>query len=135
MIGSPNYVRKIYDGDGSAFGLEGPEGSGEIEALFADFYADRGLAFEETEISFRSDYAAFFDTDNDLVRHAGIQPEVIEYLKQPPSKAKLAEFARATGLGVRGLLREKGTPYAELGLGDPKWTDDELLDLCSSTPF
>jgi Zn-dependent M28 family amino/carboxypeptidase len=63
MIGSPNYVRKVYDGDGSAFGLAGPDGSGDIEALFGDFYADRDLAFEETEISFRSDYAAFFDND------------------------------------------------------------------------
>ncbi len=70
-----------------------------------------------------------------LIRHAGLQPEVIEYLKQPPSKAKLAEFAQATGLGVRGLLREKGTPYAELGLGDPKWTDDELLDFMQQHPI
>ena len=70
-----------------------------------------------------------------LLRHAGIQPEVIEYLKQPPSKAELAEFARATGLGVRGLLREKGTPYAELGLDDPKWTDDELMDFMQQHPI
>ncbi|HEX2029728.1 MAG TPA: M28 family metallopeptidase [Nitriliruptorales bacterium] len=61
MIGSPNYVRFVYDGDGSAFGLAGPDGSGAIEELFVDFYADRGLASEPTEISFRSDYAAFFD--------------------------------------------------------------------------
>jgi Zn-dependent M28 family amino/carboxypeptidase len=61
MIGSPNYVRFVYDGDGSAFGLAGPDGSGAIEALFQDFYADRGLAFEPTQIDFRSDYAAFFD--------------------------------------------------------------------------
>jgi Zn-dependent M28 family amino/carboxypeptidase len=61
MIGSPNFVRKVYDGDGSAFGLAGPEGSADIEALFGGFYDDRGLAYEETEISFRSDYAAFFD--------------------------------------------------------------------------
>jgi len=62
MIGSPNYVRFIYDGDGSAFGLEGPEGSATIESFFEQFYDDRGLAFESTEISFRSDYAAFFDS-------------------------------------------------------------------------
>lgn len=61
MIGSPNYVRFVYDGDGSAFGLAGPPGSDVIEALFEDFYARRGLAFEPTEIDFRSDYAAFFD--------------------------------------------------------------------------
>lgn len=61
MIGSPNYVRFIYDGDGSAFGLAGPPGSDEIETLFQDFYGERELAFEPTEIDFRSDYAAFFD--------------------------------------------------------------------------
>ena len=62
MIGSPNFVRFIYDGDGTAFGLEGPKGSAVIEKFFEDFYGDRDLAFEPTEISFRSDYAAFFDS-------------------------------------------------------------------------
>jgi len=62
MIGSPNFVRFIYDGDGSAFGLEGPPGSEAIEKFYENFYADRGLASEPTEISFRSDYAAFFDS-------------------------------------------------------------------------
>jgi Zn-dependent M28 family amino/carboxypeptidase len=61
MVGSPNYVRFIYDGDGSTFGLAGPPGSEAIEALFADFYTGRELAFEPTEIDFRSDYAAFFN--------------------------------------------------------------------------
>lgn len=61
MVGSPNYVRFVYDGSGDAFGLPGPQGSAQIEQLFNDFYAARGLAFEPTEISFRSDYAAFFD--------------------------------------------------------------------------
>ena len=70
-----------------------------------------------------------------LIRHAGIEPEVIEYLKAPPSKARLAHLADATGLGVRGLLREKGTPYAELGLDDPKWTDEELLDFMQQQPI
>lgn len=70
-----------------------------------------------------------------LIRHAGIEPEVIEYLKAPPSKARLAGLAAATGLGVRGLLREKGTPYAELGLDDPKWTDEELLDFMQQHPI
>lgn len=62
MIGSPNYVRFIYDGDGSAFGLQGPGGSQIIERTFERFYERRGKAFEPTEISFRSDYAAFFDS-------------------------------------------------------------------------
>jgi len=61
MVGSPNYVRFVYDGDGSAFGLAGPPGSGAIEELFVDFYGARGLASEPTQIDFRSDYAAFFD--------------------------------------------------------------------------
>jgi Zn-dependent M28 family amino/carboxypeptidase len=61
MIASPNYVRFVYDGDGSAFGLAGPMGSAQIEELYEDFYASRGLAWEPTQISFRSDYAAFFD--------------------------------------------------------------------------
>jgi Zn-dependent M28 family amino/carboxypeptidase len=61
MIGSPNFVRFVYDGDGSAFGLAGPAGSDAIEAFFTDFYAAGGLESEETQISFRSDYAAFFD--------------------------------------------------------------------------
>ena len=56
-------MRFIYDGDGSTFGLEGPTGSAAIEAQFEDFYADRGLAFEATQIDFRSDYAAFFNND------------------------------------------------------------------------
>lgn len=60
MIGSPNYVRFIYDGSGDAFGLAGPPGSAAIEQLFENFYASRGLASTPTEISFRSDYAAFF---------------------------------------------------------------------------
>jgi Zn-dependent M28 family amino/carboxypeptidase len=60
MIGSPNFVRFIYDGDGSAFGLQGPPGSDVIEKFFEDFYGARDLASEPTQISFRSDYSAFF---------------------------------------------------------------------------
>ncbi len=61
MIGSPNFVRFIYDGSGDAFGLAGPAGSAAIETLFENYYSSRGLAFAPTEISFRSDYAAFFN--------------------------------------------------------------------------
>jgi len=61
MVGSPNFVRFVYDGSGDAFGLPGPDGSAAIEDGFNKFYADRGLAFEPTQIDFRSDYAAFFD--------------------------------------------------------------------------
>lgn len=70
-----------------------------------------------------------------LIRHAGIEPTVVEYLKQPPSKAQLRELLAAMGLGVRELLRERGTPYAELQLGDPKWSDDELLDFIGQHPI
>ena len=63
MIGSPNFVRFIYDGDGSEFGLAGPEGSAGIEKFFENWYMRNGLAYEPTEISFRSDYAAFFDNN------------------------------------------------------------------------
>jgi arsenate reductase (glutaredoxin) len=64
----------------------------------------------------------------DLIRHAGIEPTVIEYLKTPPSKATLKELLAAMHVSVRELLREKGTPFAELDLGNPKWTDEQLLD-------
>ena len=69
-----------------------------------------------------------------LIRHAGIEPTVVEYLKAPPSKAELQALLQAMNLPVRALLREKGTPYAELDLGNPKWTDDELLDAIGRHP-
>lgn len=70
-----------------------------------------------------------------MIRAAGIAPTVIEYLKTPPSKAELRKLVKATGGSARALLREKGTPYAELGLADPKWTDDELLDFIGKHPI
>jgi arsenate reductase len=70
-----------------------------------------------------------------LIRNAGVEPHVIEYLKCPPARAMVAELAKRTGLGVRGLLREKGTPYAELGLGDPSLSDDRLLDAIAKRPI
>ena len=70
-----------------------------------------------------------------LLRHAGLQPVVIEYLKTPPSKEELRRIIAAMGCSVRELLREKGTPYAELNLGDPKWSDDELLDAMLAQPI
>jgi arsenate reductase len=70
-----------------------------------------------------------------LLRHAGLDPEVIEYLKTPPGKEKLRELLAAMDLPVRGLLREKGTPYAELGLADAKWTDEQLLDFMVQHPI
>jgi arsenate reductase len=70
-----------------------------------------------------------------LIRHAGVEPEVVEYLKTPPSTATLRSLLAAMGMPVRQLLREKGTPYAELGLADPKWSDDELLDFIARFPI
>ena len=59
-----------------------------------------------------------------LIRNSGVEPRVIEYLKTPPSRAELVDLIARMGIPVRDLLRRKGTPYDELGLGDPKWTDD-----------
>ena len=70
-----------------------------------------------------------------LIRNSGAEPEVIEYLKTPPTKAKLQELLSALGLGARALLREKGTPSAELGLADAKWSDDQLLDFVVQHPI
>jgi len=70
-----------------------------------------------------------------LLRHAGLEPTVVEYLKTPPSKDEWRVLAAATGQPLRSLLREKGTPYAELGLADPKWSDDELLDFVVQHPI
>ena len=70
-----------------------------------------------------------------MIRQSGEEPEVIEYLKTPPSRARLIELIAAMGIRPRDLLREKGTPYAELGLGDPKWSDDELIDAMQEHPI
>jgi arsenate reductase len=70
-----------------------------------------------------------------MIRHAGIEPHVIEYLKTPPSRTMLQQLALRMGLSVRELLREKGTPYGELGLGDPALTDDQLLDAMMAHPI
>jgi arsenate reductase len=70
-----------------------------------------------------------------LLRHAGIEPVVIEYLKTPPSKDRLRALVQAMGISVRDLLRRKGTPYDELRLDDPKWTEDQLLDFMVRHPI
>ena len=70
-----------------------------------------------------------------MIRQSGEQPVVIEYLKNPPDRARLIELTKAMGVSVRALLREKGTPYAELGLADPKWSDDQLLDFMLAHPI
>lgn len=70
-----------------------------------------------------------------MIRQSGEEPKVVEYLKAPPSRTRLVELIEAMGISPRGLLREKGTPYAELGLNDPKWSDDELVDLMLAYPI
>ncbi|MCF8470647.1 MAG: arsenate reductase (glutaredoxin) [Parvibaculum sp.] len=69
-----------------------------------------------------------------MIRQSGIEPTVIEYLKTPPSRARLLELLAAMEISPRALLREKGTPYAELGLADSKWSDDQLIDAMLEHP-
>jgi arsenate reductase len=69
-----------------------------------------------------------------MIRNAGIEPHVVEYLKTPPSRALLIELIERAGLTPRALLREKGTPYAELGLGDESLSDEALLDAMMTHP-
>lgn len=70
-----------------------------------------------------------------MIRQSGVEPDVIEYLKTPPSREKLVELVKAMGISARALLREKGTPYRELGLDDPKWSEDELIDQMLAHPI
>ena len=70
-----------------------------------------------------------------LIRNAGIEPHVVEYLKTPPNRTLVRQFAERAGITVRDLIREKGTPYAELGLSDPSLTDDQLLDAVAEHPI
>ncbi|MCZ2499098.1 arsenate reductase (glutaredoxin) [Xylophilus sp. Kf1] len=70
-----------------------------------------------------------------LIRQAGIEPTVVEYLRTPPDRETLQALIADTGLPTRDLLRQKGTPYAELGLDDPKWTDDQLVDCMLRHPI
>ena len=70
-----------------------------------------------------------------LIRNAGIEPTVIEYLKHPPDRATLKDLLRRMQISPRALLREKGTPYAELGLAATRWTDEELIDQMLAHPI
>ena len=70
-----------------------------------------------------------------LIRNSGAEPDVIEYLKTPPGKERLQQLLAAMGIPACELLRQKGTPYEELGLGDPKWTEDELVDFMVLHPI
>jgi arsenate reductase len=70
-----------------------------------------------------------------LIRNAGFEPTIIEYLKTPPDRQTLLGLIKRMGSGVRELLRRKGTPYDELGLDDPKLTDDQLIDAMLANPI
>ncbi|SFS35594.1 arsenate reductase (glutaredoxin) [Methylobacterium sp. yr668] len=70
-----------------------------------------------------------------MIRNAGIEPHVVEYLKTPPTRALLLQLLDRAGLSVRDVLREKGTPYAELDLGNPDLTDGQLLDAVAAHPI
>jgi arsenate reductase len=73
-------------------------------------------------------------TTGGVARRRGVEPEVIEYLKTPPSRAELKRLVQAMGVQLRDILRQKGTPYEELDLANPKWTDEELLDFIEQHP-
>ena len=70
-----------------------------------------------------------------MILNAGVEPHVVEYLKTPPSRTMVTQLVRRMGISVRALLREKGTPYAELGLGNGTLTDDQLLDAMMAHPI
>jgi arsenate reductase len=70
-----------------------------------------------------------------MIRQSGEEPVIVEYLKHPPDRARLRALADAMGVPIRALLREKGTPYAELDLGNPKWSDDQILDFMLAYPI
>lgn len=70
-----------------------------------------------------------------MIRQSGEEPLVVEYLVTPPSREELAALIQAMGIPVRDLLRRKGTPYDALGLDDPKWTDEELIDFMMAHPI
>jgi arsenate reductase (glutaredoxin) len=70
-----------------------------------------------------------------MIRNAGIEPHVIEYLKTPPTRAQLKQLVARMGISVRDLLREKGTPYKELGLANEGLTDDQLLEAMMAHPI
>lgn len=70
-----------------------------------------------------------------LIRNSGVEPTIIEYLKSPPGKERLQQLLAAMDISAHSLLRQKGTPYDELGLSDPKWTENELVDLMLQHPI
>ena len=70
-----------------------------------------------------------------MIRQSGVEPNIVEYLHTPPSRAELKALLQGMGMTVREVLREKGTPYAALDLGNPQWTDEQLLDFVAQHPI
>ena len=70
-----------------------------------------------------------------LIRNSGVEPEMVLYLETPPSKEQLKKLIADMGIPVRDILRQKGTPYEELDLGNAKWNDEELLDFMMAYPI
>lgn len=70
-----------------------------------------------------------------LLRNAGIEPQVIEYLKTPPDRTELTDLIKCMNVPVRDMMRRKGTPYDELSLDDPKWTNEQLIDFMLQHPI
>lgn len=70
-----------------------------------------------------------------MIRQSGEEPVVIEYLKDPPTRERLVELLKVMGISARDLLRQKGTPYDALGLGDSKWTEEELIGFMLEHPI
>jgi len=70
-----------------------------------------------------------------LIRNSGVEPEIVLYLEAPPSKEQLKKLIKDMSVPVRDVLREKGTPYAELDLANPKWSDEDLLDFMLAHPI
>lgn len=70
-----------------------------------------------------------------LIRNSGVEPRIVHYLETPPSREELVGLIAAMGIPVRDVLRRKGTPYDELNLDDPKWSDDELIDFMIAHPI
>ena len=114
MVGSPNYVRFVYDGSGNEFGLAGPLGSAAVQSLFEDFYAARGLASEPTQIDFRSDYAAFFNAG---IPFGGLFTGA-EGIKTP---AQAAVYGGTAGAQYDPCYHQACDTYANVS--------DEVLDL------
>ncbi len=70
-----------------------------------------------------------------MIRNSGVEPTIVEYLKHPPGRDGLLALIHALGIDVRDLLRRKGTPFDELKLGEPHWSDDQLIDFMVAHPI